>query len=361
MKLITSTTHFLLAVAVSVLLIAITASAQVPPTPKPYPEPPATSKQKEKEKEKMPKFPTPGEFPTGVEWGTGTTSERSIAVDAKVSITMCVTQGSVTVNGWKRDEIRAFVSEGSKFGFRVLQKSMKEDGKPVLLSLVGIKTLPGGAVTMVDCIAGSEIQLDVPENAALSLRGRETETSVDTLRKIVVTNVGGDISIRNVAQGVTAKTGQGDITVENSQGAMYLESSSGNVVAFAVEPAEVGDAFRAKTNSGAISLQKIGYRLADITSISGTVLFTGRLLMGGSFSFNTTNGAIRLAIPQDSSCRITATYGFGNFNSELPIKLLTEDNRPGPVKTVNAVMGSGDSTLRLTTNSGAIQIRKLQP
>ena len=78
------------------------------------------------------------------------------------------------------------------------------------------------------------------------------------------------------------------------------------------------------------------------------------------FGINTTNGAIRLLIPQDSSCRITATFGFGNFNSELPIKMLTEDIHPGPVKTVNAIMGSGDATLRLTTNTGAIQIRKLK-
>lgn len=358
MKLLTSTTHFLLAVAVSVLL-AVGLAAQVPP--KHAPEPPVTSNQKEKETEKMSKPSTVGEFPVGVEWGSGTTTERSIAVDPKVSIQMCVTQGTVTVNGWKRNEIRAFVSEGSKFGFRVLQKSMKEDGKPVLLSLVGVKTLPGGAVTTVECIAGDEIQLDVPENATLNLKGQETETSVDTLRKVWVKNGGGDIAVRNISSGVRAETFRGDVTVENSQGPMTLESASGNIIAFAVEPAEVGDAFRAKTTSGAISLQKIGFRLADVTSISGTVLFAGQIPSGGSFSFNTTNGAIRLAIPQETSCRITATYGFGNFNSELPIKMLTDDNRPGPLKTVNAVMGSGDATLRLTTNSGSIQIRKLQP
>jgi hypothetical protein len=57
--------------------------------------------------------------------------------------------------------------------------------------------------------------------------------------------------------------------------------------------------------------------------------------------------------------RVTATYGFGSFNSELPIKTLTEDVRSGPAKTINAIMGGGDATLRLTTNSGAILIKKL--
>lgn len=358
MKLLTSTTLFFLAAAVSVLAAVSAAFAQQTPPP-PTPQP-TRAKPKPIVKEKEPKFTILGELPPGVEMGDGTTSERSISVDAKVNLQMCVTQGSVKVNGWGRNEIRAFVSDGSKFGFRVLEKSMK-DGSPVLISLVALRELPGGNVTMAECISGDDIEIDVPENAALSLKGRDTETSVDTLRKIWIENAGGSISVRNVSGGVRAKTFQGDVTVQRSQGSMNLESSSGNIVVYEVAPAEVGDAFRAKTASGAISLQAMQFRLADVSSISGTVLYSGQLLSGGAFSFNTTNGAIRLLIPENSSCRITATYGFGNFNSDLPIKTITEDVRPGPAKTVNAILGSGDATLRLTTNSGTIQIRKLQP
>jgi hypothetical protein len=332
-------------------------SSQVPT---PQPEPPAPSRSKEKEKEKMPKLPLPADMPPGFMLGDGTTTERSIAVDAKVSIQMCVTQGVVKVNGWSRNEVRAFVSEGSKFGFRVLQRSPKDAG-PVLISIVGLRQLPGGAIAMVECISGNEIALDVPENAAFTLKGRETPMSVDTLRKLWVENAAGNLKVRNVSSGVRVKTYQGDVTVESSQGGMSLESSSGNIVAFDVAPAEVGDAFRAKTNNGAISLQKMEFRLSDVSSISGSILFTGKLLSGGSFSFNTNNGAIRLAIPADSSCRVTATYGYGSFNSELPIKTLTENVRSGPAMTVNAIMGTGDASLRLTTSSGSIQIRKLQP
>ena len=316
---------------------------------------------KPKVKVKAPKVPMPGEFPPGVEMGEGTTTESSIAVDAKVSVQLCVTQGTVHVNGWGRNEVRAFVSDGSKFAFRVLEKSMKDPASPVLISLVGLRQLPNGQVTSVDCIAGDEVELDIPENATLSLKGRETDTSIDSVRKVWVNNVGGDMMIRNVAQGVRASTYQGDVTVENSAGPMVLESSSGNIVVFGGWPSEVGDAFRAKTNSGSISLQKIGYRLTDVNSLSGTVYFAGELLSGASFSFTTTNGAIRLAIPQQTSCKISATYGFGNFNSELPMKLLTENLQPGPVKSVNSVMGSGDATLKLSTNSGSIQIKKLEP
>jgi DUF4097 and DUF4098 domain-containing protein YvlB len=262
------------------------------------------------------------------------------------------------VNGWSRNEVRVFISEGSKFGFRVLEKSPK-DGQPVFISLVGLRQLPGGAVTKTDCISGDDIELDVPQNAAVSLKGRDTSISIDSIRKAGVSNVGGDINVNNVTQGVRASTYQGDVTVLNSAGVMVLESASGNIIASDISAAEVGDAFKAKTNSGAISLQKLGFRLAEVNSLSGTILFTGELASGGSFSFTTTNGSIRLALPANSSCRVTATYGFGSFNSELPVKALTEDVRSGPAKTINAVMGSGDATLRLTTNSGAILIKRL--
>jgi hypothetical protein len=361
MKLLTSTTHFLLAVAVSVIVVS-GAVAQGPPTPKPYPAPTVTSKEKEKEKEKekMPKFPVTINVPVGIEWGTGTTTERSIAVDAKVNLKMCVTQGTVKVNGWNRNEVRAFVSEGGKFAFRVLQKSMKEDGKPVLLSLVGIKSLPGGNTTTVECINGDEIQLDVPENASLILSGRDSEISVDTLRKVNVDNLGGDITVGNVSEGVRIQTLQGNVVVERSQGNMVLTSQSGNIVAFDVQPSDAGDEFKAKTTGGSISIQKMQHRVSDVTSISGSVVYEGTLPSGGAYNFNTTNGSIRLMIPTDSSCRVTAIYGFGSFNSEIPMKDTRQLSSSGPVKTIVGTIGAGDCSLKLTTNSGSVVLKKLQ-
>jgi hypothetical protein len=350
MKLINPTTHRLLAIAFCILSLATARFAQTPPAP--------PAKDKEKEKSRKPSFKY--ELPPGIELGEGTTSERSILVDPKISISLCVTEGTVSVSGWSRNEVRAFVKKGSKFGFRVLEKSAR-DGRPVLISLVGLRQLASGSTVTSECIAAHEIELDVPANAAFTLKGRETATTVDTLRKVAIETAGGDISVRNVSQGVRATTFQGDVTVENSEGGMTLISSSGNIIAYGVGPSEVGDAFRAKTNGGSISLQKMEYRLADINSISGSVLFMGELLSGGSFSFNTTNGSIRLMIPHNSSCRLTAMYGFGSFDSDIPLKDKRVEAGAGPVKTLFGTLGAGDCVLRLATNSGAIAIRKQKP
>src|SRR5437764_14439409 len=57
--------------------------------------------------------------------GEGDTSERSISVVDNVNFSMCVMQGTVKVNGWKRSEVRVFVKNGSRIGIKVLEKDAK--------------------------------------------------------------------------------------------------------------------------------------------------------------------------------------------------------------------------------------------
>jgi len=360
MKFPKSTTHYFLAILVCIAS-AVAASEAQNPTPKPgTPTPPAVkTPAKVKIKEKETKPPRVLGLPPQIDLGPGFTSERSIKVDPKVTLKLCVSQGTVTVNGWSRNEVRVFVKDGSKYNFKVVEKS--REGNPVWISLVGIRQLPGGATAPSDCIAGDEIELDVPETTDLTFKGGETTTSIERIRRVALMTAGGGVTVRNVSQGVSATTYDGDVIVTDSEGQMVLETTSGNIVASGVAPSEAGNAFKAKTNSGAISLQKMEFRVADVNSISGSVLFTGDLLSGGSFSFSTTNGALRLAIPGTTSCRVFVTYAYGNFKSELPLQIITENVSPGSVKRVVGTLGSvegNDCTLRLTTNTGAIGIRK---
>jgi DUF4097 and DUF4098 domain-containing protein YvlB len=167
---------------------------------------------------------------------------------------------------------------------------------------------------------------------------------------------GGDITARNITEGVEAATYEGDVTVENSSGAFNLESASGNILSFEVSPSEIGDVFKAKTASGMIALQGIEHRQIEVNSISGSIAYNGEFLSGGLYNFGTSNGAITLIVPSDSSCKITASYGFGMFRSEIPLKNI-QKNAPTKVQNLSALMGDGNSTLNLTTNSGAIRIR----
>lgn len=348
MKLIKDKIKYFLAVVVCLTAAAMAGLTQTPPRETPRPEPAP------KVKDKLLKAPL---LPPAPERAGGVNSERSIVVDPKVNISLCVTQGDVKINGWSRNEVRVFVKDGGKVAFKVLQKSSRTEN-PVWIMITGsepAKVKPG---SVNECTWGSEIEMDVPEGASVNLKGRETRTAIDSVRKVNVKTVGGDISARNISEGVIALTYEGDVTIENSQGTISLESSTGNIVAFGAGPNEIGDVFKAKTNSGAISMQRLGYRQTEVNSISGSVFFNGEILGGGSYTLGTTNGSIRLSLPLSTSCRFTASYN-GIFTSDVPFTTHTENISEGPVKSIVGVLGTGgDATLNLTSNNGSISIKK---
>lgn len=288
----------------------------------------------------------------------GDDSERSIKVDPKINISLCVAQGNVKVSGWERNEVRVFVTSGTTIGFRVQQKNQKT-GDPVWIMIMPDNGEKNKYIPSGECISGDEIEIDAPVNATLNLKGREISTVVDGIRRVGIKNAGGDISLRNITDGINATTYRGDLTVEQSSGAMNLENTSGNILAFDASPSEIGDIFRAKTTSGSISVQKIAHRQIEVNSISGTVAYNGEILNGGSYRFGTSNGSIKLSLPETTSCLVEASYGFGAFWSDIPYKLATENITPGPVKSIVATLGKGgEATLRLTTNNGSISIKK---
>lgn len=282
-------------------------------------------------------------------------AEKSIAVDAKVSISLCVSRGRLTINGWDRREIRAYAG-GSEVGFKVLQKS-KQNNNAVWVMVVGFDTMKKQTVNGDECLSGDDIEIDVPRGATVDVKNNESETTISSVAKATVKNVGGGIFLNDIEHGVDATTYEGDVTVEKSGGAITLSSTTGNIIAFDLLPSEIGDTFKARTNSGAITLQNIEHRQMEINSNSGSIKYTGEFQNGGQYKFGTQNGSISLAIPSDSSCKILASYGYGAFNSELPLQNVLK-SPASKTQSLTAMMGAGDATLNLTTYSGAIRIRK---
>jgi hypothetical protein len=338
-----------------IAVIALTASASVlsqgVPGPEKYKAPPRLPSAPKVKAESEP--PPPPQVPDGDAF------EKSIKTEPNVNVWIpCVSQGSIKITGWNRSEVRVFVDGGNTFNFTVQEKS-PQSGSPVWIKVSGVQPKSQyGAVN--ECIWGDDIEIDVPMNASVNLKGREISSRIDSVRKVEIKAVGGNISLRNISNGIGAYAGQGDITVEASQGSISLESTTGNIFVFEAGPSEIADSFKAKTNGGAISLQGLAYRQVEVNSISGSVTFSGTIRSSGSYNLRTSRGSIRLAIPATTSSQISATYSYGSFRSEVPIDIATENIAEGPVKTVVGKIGKGgDAIIRLASNSGSIAITKL--
>ena len=291
-----------------------------------------------------------------VEVEDDSTAEKSITVDPRVNISLCVSEGKLKVNGWERNEIRALVGNGTQIGFRVQEKGAQSKS-PILVRALGFDPTKENETGLDECLAGEEIELDVPYGAVVIVKGSESETTIDSVRKATVSIKGGDIFLNNITQAIQATTYQGDIMVTNSSGAMTLTCTTGNIVAFDVSTSEIGDVFKAKTSSGAVTLQKVGHRQTEASSNSGSIRFNGDFQSGGQYNFSTQNGTILLSIPEKSSFKFNASYGFGIFNPEFRLDKI-EINTTSRAKTATGQAGSGDSALNLKTVSGAIRIRK---
>jgi hypothetical protein len=333
----------------AVINVSVPAQKDKQKTPKP--KPPIEAPEPPEPSEKPFPVPTPSRYPRGER----VTSEKAIAVDPNVSIKLCVSAGRLKINGWERNEVRVFVKSGSPVGFKVLEKNA-ESGKPNWLWVSNIASGPRYG-PQAECLSGDQVEIDVPMTAGINLTGTTAGATIDSVRKVSVKIIEGSINLRNIPGGITAEAYQGDVMLESSRGQIALKTTTGNIVAFDVEPGQIGDILKTQTNSGTISLQKVSHRQIEANSISGSVNFNGKFLAGGIYTFKTSNGSVRLLLPVDTSCKISAFYGFGTFDSSFPYKVLTEITSPGGKRLVVDI-GGGDATVNLTTSSGSIGIRK---
>lgn len=278
-------------------------------------------------------------------------SERSLAVDPKPTISLCVSNGRVRVNGWDRDEIRALV-DGGAVGFKIAEKAPKT-AKPTWIFVLGFDPMAATIVAPDECVSGISIELDVPRGTSVNIKGRPDETRVESVGKVKVETISGNIVLRNIASGITATTYEGSVQAESSKGPISLTSTSGGIVALDLSQSETGDGFKARTNGGAISLQAVGHRQVEAGSISGGVFFRGTLQAGGQYTLGTQNGRVQLTLPADSACKLTAWQGVGAFSSELP---LTSPVRSGPSTTGLLGKTANECAIYLKTTSGQIRI-----
>ena len=312
--------------------------------PKPKPE--------VKDKIKPPTYPTPPSFPRE----PNGTNEKAIAADPNVAIKLCIAQGEIKINGTETNEVRVFVRDGRKFEFKSLEKN-EETGKANWIWITAAGS-PGRAVgPSANCLSGESVEIDMPMGGSIMLDAQGAGTEIDSIRKATLNILRGSINVRNVVGGVGAVVHRGDVTVESSSGAIDVQATAGNVMVFDVKPGQVGDLLKVRSSGrGNVVLQNVSHRQIDVSSISGNVSFAGKFLSGGIYKFKTSAGSIRMLLPEDTSCKVIASYGFGTFDSRLPLKIETENESEGGKSLVGRI-GKGDTTnVSITTTSGSIGI-----
>lgn len=330
--------------------------------------------------------------------------ERTIAADSQVVVSACSVSGRITVHGWDRNSVRVRSSEAAEISFQ--RRDSGADNAPAKKIELLILDKTRGPRQPGFCESSSEIEMDVPKGASVQLRTRDSDISVSGVAAAYVNSQNGDIVIERVASAVEAGTIGGEISLQDSKGRINLHTAGGNIEAQGLSPAEAGDIFEAQTLSGDISLDHVMHTQLSAHTLNGSLSVSGPLAHGGRYAFRTMSGDMTLSLPEDSSFQVNARFSQrADVITDFPLTVVSQSSarsseapaviasltpppppavQPGPlpkdephvevnkVKTkvivnapsvrlrrLEAVYGSGDAKLDLSSFSGNIHLRKL--
>jgi hypothetical protein len=131
-----------------------------------------------------------------------------------------------------------------------------------------------------------------------------------------------DLSLKTVNGGITVAEVSGDLTLEATNGGITIEGVAGNV--------------RGRTTNGGV-----------------TATLRGDAWDGAGLDLRTTNGGVRLRVPDDYSARLETRTVNGGIDIDFPV---TVTGRIG--KEISTTLGKGGALVRAETTNGGVRVSR---
>ena len=262
-------------------------------------------------------------------------TDTTIAVPAGASLSVNNFGGAIVVHGWNQNRVKIHAEHGSRGS---IEASLV--GNTLILKA----SSRHGAPSVVD------FEITVPQSMALTLSGTYTEIEVDGVR--------GAISAETVDGSIDVRGGSGIITLHSIQGSVTLADATGrievNSVNEDIELSNVSGEIKAETTNGEVTLFGVKSSNVEATTINGDVTYEGTITDGGTYSFNSHNGDIRLSIPEGANVTLTVATANGDIDSsfQLPFRGTREKHR------YTFKLGTGTARLEAESFQGDIQLRR---
>ena len=324
--------------------------------------------------------------------------ERSLAVDAQATVTLCVASGTLKVHGWDKNELRVRSIDAAQIDFRRLDKG-QDTTKPASRVDVMVSDKTTAMRPRLDCQALASIEMEVPAGATVQVQTRDGDIMIAGVAGAYAGSQNGDITIERATKLVEAGSVGGSISLRNSSGRVNLSSAGGGVEVVNVRPATSEDTFEVGTVSGDIQLDLVSNPKVTAKTVNGTVTMSGPLTKAGYYGFTNVTGDVVLALPHDASFQLNAKVSEKHdIVSDFPLKYINEPPPPpptpkpvpeekpktkgqplprsGPVvapivvekpklpvpyvlKRVTAICGTGDATISIASFGGTIRLKKI--
>jgi len=244
-------------------------------------------------------------------------------------------RGTVVVDSWDRDQLRARIDTKEARGFVV-----RRSGGAVELAL------EEGAHPE----RREDLWLTLPRWMDLELSGRELEAEVRGLDgDVVVWNQRGDLVFADLAGALEARSVDGSIEARALVGSARLRTGDEEIrvsASTAVLDLESVD--------GDMELRGIRSERISARSTDGDLTFSGDLLEGGDYGFFSHGGDITLQIVGPAHFEASVLSYSGKFESEFPVR--TSGFHSG--ENLDFTVGSGGARVVVETFSGPVRLMR---
>jgi putative adhesin len=246
--------------------------------------------------------------------------------------------GDVVIHTWDRDAVHVTARHQAR-----TRVTIRPGAAGLNVSASGSMGPQGSVDYDITAPAWMPVRVEGTYNF-VTVDGAQNEVFVNTVR--------GDVTIKGGSGVVTAKSVEGEVHVEAARGKISVSSVNEKVVI-----ADTSGEITAESINGAVTMTGIDSKSVDASTVNGDIVFEGKLLDGGHYSFGTHNGNLLLGLPDNVNATFTIRTYQGSFSTDLPLEGVSRaDLQRG--RRVTTTLGSGSADVSLETFGGAIRLRK---
>jgi hypothetical protein len=288
----------------------------------------------------------------------GEQMERTLPASQNVAVSLCLTSGTVRVNGWDRPEVKVMATSLRQLE---LQGGGLNPSQRIEVFASNSTSAQPGEPTVSECRGVTNMEINVPRGATVEIRLRAGDIEVAEVAEARIRNLSGDISLSRVTRAVEATTISGDLSLRDSAGRIKMATVNGDIDASNISALGPGDDFSVNSTGGDITLENVAQARLNANTTSGTITMTGQLAQRGSYTLNTFSGDVVLNIPQTSAFRINARAPQGGITTDFAVKSAGEadsQNLPQGGR-LTGTYGTGDwASLNIHSFSGTVRLQK---
>ena len=270
-------------------------------------------------------------------------TEKTIAANPNVTLSIIAKGGGIKVRGWERDEVRVSSTTERQIEFqRTDETNVKNSAMLIQVTVSGFE---------------GDINLDVPRKATVKIILTLGSVSVEDVAAAQVEARTGGITLRRISRLVEA-TSVGNILLKDSSGTIRLSSISGIIEVSNVRAVAKTDGVQINSVSGDVLLERADYARIEVATVSGNILLLSLPAKETVCNFNTTTGDLTLNLIADASFQVSVIVGEkGKIINEFPLKPSDNSNSNGS-RRLNGRYGTGGSTFNLASFSGQVHLRR---